>query len=53
MAEVLMHLYGSFSGSCILLAGFAVSKYNSIKVLKFFSGDYCSTVRDEFHISYK
>jgi hypothetical protein len=40
---------GAFQ-AIILLAQFAVFKYNPIKILKFLSGDYCSASGGEFHI---
>ena len=37
----------------ILLARFAICKYNSNKILRFLTGGYIDTSGGEFHFSYK
>jgi len=45
--------YMEVSQGIILLARFAVFKYNSNKILRFLTGGYIDTSGGEFHIPYK
>jgi hypothetical protein len=46
-------IYSGAFLAIILLARFAVFKYNSNKILRFLTGGYIDTSGGEFHISYK